>query len=67
MTSYFGESRDTVYCALEKEVLHMCLSRILSSKFRDAALKNLNEPDWNLIIIAFLMAGFLHCNFKDFC
>ena len=34
MTSYFGESRDTVYCALEKEVLHMCLSRILSSKCR---------------------------------
>ena len=51
MTSYFGESRDTVYCALEKEVLHMCLSRILSSKFRDAALKNLMSLTGILLLL----------------
>ena len=38
-TSYFGESDDPVDKVFEKKVLHRCLSLILSTKFRKAALK----------------------------
>ena len=38
-TSYFGESHDPVYNVFEKNALHKYLSRILSKKFRKAALK----------------------------
>ena len=40
MPSNFGESHNTMYCVFEKKVLHRCLSRILSLKFGNAALKN---------------------------
>ena len=43
MTSCFGDSHDPGYIVFEKKILHRCLSRILSTKFRNATLKSLNE------------------------